>query len=216
MPVTRILHRAGDHTELHRLAGHPAVDAIALDAWVRGRHVTVQPGRRPGPGGLLAGIPRLGSRRAHAGADLEPVLAAIEGRAGVLLHVHGHSGDPAAEVARELVPWTERLSVRVTSDAWEVADRLREWLPTVEVAYAIDSESRLLWYLDARDRGLLRETPLTVQHTLIHTPDEVEVLRRRAGRVSVGIVDDIDRAIELAEWGVDEVESSHVVVLNSL
>ncbi len=214
MPVTRILHRARSPAELERLVRHPAVDAVAVDARVRDGCVLVHSGRPLGP--LPVSIGLGGLRRIPSAASLAPVLAAVEGHAGLDVFLRSGSGDAAADLARELMPSVDRVEVRVTCDAWEVADRLREWLPGAELAYAIRSEAQLLWYLDARDRGLLRETPVMIDHRLLHTSDEVEVIHRRAGRVTAGTTQDIDRAIELAEWGVDAVASDHVVVLNSL
>ena len=57
---------------------------------------------------------------------------------------------------------------------------------------------------------------MTVRHTLLHTPDEVALLRDRARRVNAWTVDDADRALQLAAWGVDEITSNHVTVLNAL
>jgi glycerophosphoryl diester phosphodiesterase len=55
-----------------------------------------------------------------------------------------------------------------------------------------------------------------VRHSLLHHAAEVEALRRRSSRVGVWTVDDVDRALELASWGVDEITSNSLSVLAAL
>jgi hypothetical protein len=104
----------------------------------------------------------------------------------------------------------------VTCETWALADRLRAWMPDLSIAYSIRSEQQLRFYLGARDRDEIPPTPVVIRHTLLHSRDEVAVLRERAGQVGAWTIDDIDRALELADWGVDSITSNHIVVLNAL
>ena len=96
------------------------------------------------------------------------------------------------------------------------ADRVRAWAPGGRVGYSVRTERQLRAYLAGRETGVIPETAVAVRHTLLHTADEVAVLRERARRVNAWTVDDVDRAMQLVSWGVDEITSNHVTVLNAL
>ncbi len=214
MGVARVLHRAGNLRELHHLAAHPAVDAIEADIWVRGDELIAHHDRPLGPLPLTIG--RGGLRRIHAPVNLQAILEAVEGQADLIIDLRAQFGDPTPDLVRALAPLPSRKHLYVTCEAWDLADRIRAWMPDQDVAYSIRSEQQLQYFLRARDRDEIPETPVVVRHTLLHSRDEVEVLRRRAGRVGAWTVDDIDRALDLADWGVDSIVSNHVVVLNAL
>lgn len=215
MPVTRVLHAAGNHRALHPLAGHPAVDAIEADIWVRAGRVVAHHERPLGaiPLMLHEGGFRLPRRNP---VRLDELLLAIGGGAGLVLDVRSWFGDPAPDVARALLLLPDRSHLAVTCESWQVADRLRAWLPDMSVAYSVRSERQLRRYLGGRMDGSIPETPVTVRHTLLHSPREVASLRRHAGAVTVWTVDDVDRAIELSAWGVDGLVSNRLTVLNAV
>ena len=58
--------------------------------------------------------------------------------------------------------------------------------------------------------------PVVVRHTLLHSAPELEALRRWAGYVGSWTVDDIGRARELADWGIDQLTSNELDVLRAL
>ncbi|MFA7248755.1 MAG: hypothetical protein WC273_03915 [Dehalococcoidia bacterium] len=216
MPVTRILHGAGNirDADLGSLARHPAVDAIEADVWVHGDRLIAHHERPIGVLGLLAG--RGGFRRRSGAVSLRQILDATAGGPDVVIDLRSWFGDPAPDLARAVDGEADRARIRVTCEDWALADRVRAWLPGVRVGYSVRSERQLRAYLAARDAGRLPETAVAIRHTLLHTPDEVALVRERAGRVGAWTVDDVDRAMELAAWGVDEITSNHVTVLNAL
>lgn len=214
MPVTRILHRAGNVPDLLEMAGHPAVDAIEADVWVHGDRLYAHHERPFGPLPFLIG--NRGPRIRRHPVPLEAILEAVEGRARFVIDLRSWFGDPAPELVRAIAPLADVSHLMLTCEDWTVADRAREWLPGLWVAYSVRSERQLRAYLAARDAGTLRETPVVVRHTLLGSPEAVQALRRRAGYVGAWTVDEVDRAQELSRWGVDAITSNHVTVLNAL
>ena len=220
MPVTRVLHGAGNDRALLTFAVHPAVDAIEADVWSFGGTILAHHDRRLGPLPLTVGRGGIARIRARIGGtvSLDAILEATRGHADVVLDLRQavpFGGDPSADLVRAL-PEDDRARVRVTCEDWALADRVRAWAPEIAVAYSIRSELQLRGYLAGRDAGHLDATPVAIRHTLLHTPDEVEALRDRAGRVGAWTVDDIDRALTLVAWGVDEITSNRITVLNAL
>ncbi len=211
MPVQRILHRAGNDLALLPLSRHPAVDAIEADLWSVGGHLVAHH-ERP-LGALRLGISRSGPARLFP-VPLEALLEVRED-AGLVLDLRAWAGDPAPDLARALSP-LDRSRIRVTCEDWRLADRVRAWLPDLPVAYSIRDEQQLRRYLAGRDAGTIEETPVVVRHTLLHTPDEVAVLRLRTTDIGVWTVDDAARALELEAWGVDRITSNRLTVLNAL
>ena len=60
------------------------------------------------------------------------------------------------------------------------------------------------------------ETPASVRDSLLRSADDVDELRALCGRLAVWTVDDVDRALELVAWGVDELISNRMQVLNAV
>ena len=180
----------------------------------------------PGAPVAAAPAPPADQRPPDAPADTPPLPVATPGRrdgcvravgggGGLVLDVRSWFGDPAPDVARALLLLPDRSHLAVTCESWQVADRLRAWLPDMSVAYSVRSERQLRRYLGGRMDGSIPETPVTVRHTLLHSPREVASLRRHAGAVTVWTVDDVDRAIELSAWGVDGLVSTRLTVRNA-
>lgn len=211
MPLQRILRRAGNDRALHALSHHPAVDAIEADLWsVGGRLVAHH--ERP-LGRLPFGLHRRGV------AHLLPIpfeaLLELPEHAALVLDLRAWSGDPAPDLTRLLEP-LDRSRMRVTCEDWHLAERVHAWLPDLDVAYSIRNEQQLRRYLAERDAGRILQMPVVIRHTLLHTPDEVEALRLRAGDVGVWTVDDAARALDLKSWGVDRLTSNRITVLNTI
>jgi hypothetical protein len=196
------------------LARHPSVDAIEADVWVHGDRMLAHHERPLGPLPILVG-PH-GFRRRGTALRLETILEVTEGHTDVVIDLRSWLGDPAPDLARSLANEELRARIRVTCEDWRLADRVRAWLPGIRVGYSVRTEPQLRGYLAGRDAGRIPETAVAVRHTLLHTADEVALLRERARRVSAWTVDDADRALQLASWGVDEITSNHLTVLNAL
>lgn len=211
MPVQRILHRAGNDLAVLPLSRHPAVDAVEADLWSVGGHLVAHHERPLGR--LPFGLSRRGVARLLP-VPFEALLDVVED-AALVLDLRAWAGDPAPDLARTL-SLLDRSRLRVTCEDWRLADRVRAWLPDLDVAYSIRDERQLRAYLAGRDAGEIEAVPVVIRHTLLHTPDEVEALRLRAGDIGVWTVDDAARALELEAWGVDRITSNRLTVLNAL
>jgi glycerophosphoryl diester phosphodiesterase len=214
MPVLRILHRAGNTSGLLSMATHPAVDAIEADMWVHGDHLYAHHERPLWHRPFV--VSNRGPRILRRPVPLEAILDAVEGHARFVVDLRTWFGDPAPQLVRAIASVEDTSHVMLTCEDWTIADRAREWLPGLWVGYSIRSERQLQQYLAERDAGTRSETPVVVRHTLLTSPEIVEALRRRSTFVGAWTVDDVDRAQDLARWGVDSVTSNLVTVLNAL
>ncbi len=211
MPVQRILHRAGNDLATLPLSRHPAVDAVEADLWSVGGHLVAHHERPLGR--LPFGLSRRGVGRILP-VSFEALFEVIDD-AALVLDLRAWAGDPAPDLARLLAP-LDHSRLRVTCEDWYLADRVRAWLPDLDVAYSIRDERQLRAYLAGRDAGTLEPVPVVVRHTLLHTSDEVQALRNRAADVGVWTVDDAARALDLKSWGVDRITSNRITVLNAV
>ena len=214
MPVNRILHRAGNVREFLRFADHPAVDALEADVWVRGDELVAHHERPLGPLPLLVGKWRI--RRLGDPVRLSDLVEPLRGRAGIVLDLRSWFGDPAPNLASQLLAIEHHEHVTVTCEAWAIADRVRSWAPDVVVGYSVRSEQQLALYEREVREGTRPRTAVAIRHTLLRSREELAVLQRLAGHVTAWTVDDIDRALELLTWGVDGIVSNRITVLNSL
>lgn len=215
MPALRILQGAGNACATLPLLTHEAVDGIEADVWVRAGEVFVHPARPLGPLPFTLARARL-RRTEEERVEIAEVLAAVDGRARLLIQLRSTGGDPAPDLARVLYPLPDRSHLIVACEAWAVADRLRAWLPGLRIVYALESERVLRRYVQARMGGTLPATPVIVRAALLHTADEVESLWRRAGAVGVRGVDSPARARDLAAWGAELIVSPSLEVLAAL
>lgn len=194
------------------LATHEAVDGIEADVWVQGGEVFVHPSGpvAPLPFGLRGTRP---GRTDEQRVEIVEVLAAVDGRARLLLNLRTTAGDASSDLARVLYPLPDRSHLILASESWAVADRLRAWLPDTRVCTTLATERALRRYIQARMTGALPELPVIVPNSLLHTALEVESLRGRAGILGVRDVATVQRARDLATWGVEFVVSPSLEVL---
>lgn len=218
MPVLRILHRAGNLRDLLPLATHPAVDAIEADIWVRGERLVAHHDRPLGPLPLTLG--RGGIHREAADlVDLVEILEAVgdaHPHTELVLDLRSWLADPAPDLARALLALPQRDHLIVSCEAWSIADRLRAWVPDLRVAYSVRFEPQLRRYMHEANTVDGPPRPIAIRHTLLHTAEEVRAIKRHAGTIAAWTVDDVDRALELTEWGVDAIVSNDITVLNAL
>jgi len=218
MPVLRILHRGGNLRQSLSLASHPAVDAIEADLWVRGDRLVAHHERPLGPLPFV-----LGSRGVRR-EDRNPVrLPEIVQAAGttdsqtwVVLDLRSWLADPAPDLTRELLQLPSYEHVLVSCEVWAIADRLQAWVPDLRVAYSVRSEPQYRRFVEQGIEKGQQPVAVAIRESLLRSSEEVRALRRLASAVSVWTVDDVDRALELADWGVDAIASNHLAVLNAL
>jgi len=218
MSIFRILHGAGNIRDLLPLASHPAVDAIEADIWVRGESLVAHHDRPLGP--LPFTIGKHGVHHEDKNpVDLEDIFGAIgapDPHAHLLLNLRSWLADPAPDLARKLLATSYLDHLAVSCEASPVADRLRAWIPELLVTYSVRYEQQFRRYMLEANLEDLPPRPVSIRHTLLHSAEEVRSLKERAGSVDAWTVDDVDRALELAEWGVTGIVSNNVTVLNAL
>jgi hypothetical protein len=219
--VVRTLHRAGNQRALLALAADDAVDAIEADAWVIGGRVFAHH-ERP-LGGLKVLLHNRGVRRPREPAvELDDLLEATAGRCTLILDVRSWWNDSTPELTAALADAPPEASIALTFESWGAADRARAWLPQYPVAYSVRREGQLRRYIEARIADLQGAAvapdavALAIRHTLLHDRAEVQALRRFTPRIAAWTVDGVERARELASWGVDEIVSNELDVLRAL
>ncbi|WP_373324439.1 glycerophosphodiester phosphodiesterase [Tepidiforma flava] len=84
-------------------------------------------------------------------------------------------------------------------------------MPAIDLLYSIDVRAKLDLFLSVAERDPLPRG-ISCRHTLLTRPI-VEELRRRGLAVVAWTVDDLDRAQELADWGVDGITTHRVAEL---
>ena len=218
MPVVRILHRGGNLRSLLPLATHPAIDAIEADILVRGDHIVAHHDRPLGPLPFTIGpegLHREQNDRVHL-PDILAAVGATDPHSGLVLDLRSWLADPAPDLARELLQLPSRSHVVVNCEVWSIADRLRAWVPDLCVAYSIRSEPQLRRFIARGIKDQPESVAVAVCGRLLHSTEEVSSLKRYARAVTAWTVDDPDRGLELADWGVDAVVSNHIAVLNAL
>lgn len=218
MPVVRILHRSGNFRDLLPLATHPAIDAIEADIWVRGDQIVANHNRPLGPLPFTIG-PKGIHREPNDPVHLPEIVSAVGAanpHSGLVLDLRSWLADPAPDLARALLRLPDRSHVIVSCEVWSIADRLRAWVPDLRVAYSIRSEPQLRRFVARGIDGRAEPVTVAIRESLLHSLEEVHSLKRYAREVTAWTVDDADRGLKLAAWGVDGVVSNHVAVLNSL
>jgi hypothetical protein len=215
MTVTRTLHRAGNRRELFALAADESVDAIEADVWVIGGRMFAHH-ERP-LHGLNVLVHNRGLRIPRGPAiEFDDLLEATAGRCVLVLDVRSWWNDSTPELAALVSDAPADARLALTFESWGAADRARAWLPVHSVAYSVRSERQLRRYIEARTQGRQDAVPLAARHTLLHDRADVEALRRFTPRIAAWTVDDVDRALDLASWGVDEIVSNEVAVLRAV
>ena len=114
MPVTRILHRAGNSRDLLDSPAHLAVDAIEADVWVHDHRILVHHDRPLRP--LPISVGTSGIRRIRRDGIRLPELseAVLANDAELILDLRSYFGDPSPDVVRELLELPDRSHISVT------------------------------------------------------------------------------------------------------
>lgn len=206
-----IAHGAGNSAPAARAALADGADLVEVDLWLhRGRFEARHERRIRFLPFLVEAwyLKRVPSR--HFGlSDLLETMAGT--RAGILLDLKDGDG-AAAPALRDLVASVEHPPPLVaSSQSWGVLRTLHTLMPTLELLYSIDVRAKLDLFLAVAERDPLPRG-ISCRHTLLTRP-VVERLRSAGLAVVAWTVDDTERALELADWGVDGITTHRVAEL---
>lgn len=206
-----IAHKAGN-TAMHALAAIENVaDYVEVDLWLNRGRFEARHERR-----LFSRLPflyegfriSLAPRRPFGLAEL---LEQTEGRVDIFLDLKNGGPTAAQLVRRSLDEARYRHRLVASSQLWPVLRALRDVAPEVALFYSMGTQAQLDLFLavaerDASPRGI------SCRHSLL-TPRVIELMHDRGLLVVAWTVDDLDRAAELAGWGVDGITTHRVVEL---
>jgi hypothetical protein len=207
-----IAHAAGNSPPKLDAALSSSPDLIEVDLWVHRGRFEARHERR------VAGAPllfekwylRFAPRHPFALSDL---IASVAGRAGLFLDLK-NDGEGAAVLIRHAIAGAEvPLRIAASAQQWAILRAVARVVPEVDLFYSVDVQAKLDLFLaveerDARPRGI------SCNHQLL-SRELVQELKRRNLIVVAWTVDDPQRAVELASWGVDALTTGDPATLRS-
>ena len=202
-----IAHQGGNtprkvRDALSHLADHLEVDLWVEDGGFEARHDKLL---RPLPV-LWGGLYRF-SWAPKKPFGLAELLAETGSDAGIFLDLK-NGGTAAGALLRESIDAAGDPAPRIaaSSQLWSVLRGISAAAPEVALFYSIDVRAKLDLFLSVSERDT-RPRGISCKHTLI-TPGLVRRLHERGYLVVAWTVDDADRAMELARWGVDGITTN--------
>lgn len=103
--------------------------------------------------------------------------------------------------------------VLASSQSWPVLRALHHIRPTIDLLYSIDVRAKLDLFLAVSEREPLPRG-ISCRHALLTRPI-VQELRRRGLAIIAWTVDNIERAEQLADWGVDGITTHRIAELRA-
>jgi glycerophosphoryl diester phosphodiesterase len=196
-----IAHGGGNSTERVRSFREIRADYLEVDLWVHHGRFEARHERRVRYTPILFEKWYLRRVGAHYGL-VEMLQAAAETDAGIFLDIK-NGGARAAEILRANIDDVSGPPPRMvaSSQEWKALRAIREVCPEVDTYYSIDVAAKLDLFLSVSERDE-RPRGVSCRHTLL-TRETVAGLHSRGLLVVAWTVDDIERARELASWGVD-------------
>jgi glycerophosphoryl diester phosphodiesterase len=148
---------------------------------------------------------------------LEEVLAKAKDRRGLLLDLKGEYGDREEALAQALAEMLERMGIgeqaSICGQNWPLLGHLRAAAPHLKVHYSIDSADQLKAFQAMLERDPIRR--ICLNHSLAEEP-LIERLKGLGMTIYTWAVDDLPRAHELLEMGVDGIISNSLEMLELL
>jgi glycerophosphoryl diester phosphodiesterase len=148
---------------------------------------------------------------------LQEVLAKAKDKRGLLLDLKGEYGDGGEAFARALAEMLERMGmeeqVTICGQNWSLLGHLRAAAPHLKVYYSIDRPDQLEAF-----QAMLEHDPIRgicLNQSLIEEP-LIERLKALGITIYTWTVDDLWRAHELLELGVDGIISNSLETLGLL
>src|SRR5687767_14346766 len=204
-----IAHQGGNTPRQVRDALSHLADHLEVDLWVENGHFEARHDKmlRPLPvlwGGLyrFAWAPKTPFR-------LADLLAETARGAGIFLDMK-NGGPSTGRLLRKAIDsaGNQAPQMAASSQLWSVLRSVNAAAPEVALFYSIDARPKLDLFLSVSERDT-RATGVSCKHTLLNE-SLVRTLHERGYLVVAWTVDDGDRAMELAHWGVDGITTNVV------
>jgi glycerophosphoryl diester phosphodiesterase len=201
-----IAHGGGNSEDLARSAIADLADFVEVDLWVHHGRFEARHERAAYPLPFL--FEKWYLRRVpHLPFGLAELLRETASRARIFLDLK-NGGDTAADlVRRSLDEAGPGIHMAASSQDWRMLRAVGERAPEVDLFYSIDVTAKLNLFLSIIERDL-QPRGVSCEHNLL-SPQLIERLHQRRLSVVAWTVDDLDRARELASWGVDGITTHH-------
>jgi len=148
---------------------------------------------------------------------LQEVLAKAKDKRGLLLDLKGKYGDREEALAQGLAEMLERMGMEeqatICGQNWPLLGHLRAAAPHLKVHYSIDSTEQLEVFQAMLEHDPIRR--ICLNQSLIEEP-LIERLKGLGMTIYTWTVDDLWRAHELLELGVDGIISNSLEMLGLL
>lgn len=229
----RIAHGFGNSRRRLSRALMGPVDLVETDVWFQDGKMVVRHEHKLGP------LPVLFDRKAHLHLKsqhglrlplwswyvalernplaLQEVLAKAKDRRGLLLDLKGQYGDREEALAQALAETLERTGMgeqaAICGQNWPLLGHLRAIAPHLKVHYSIDSADQLEAFQAMLEHAPVRR--ICLKQSLIERP-LIERLKGLGMTIYTWTVDDLWRAHELLEMGVDGIISNSLEMLGLL
>lgn len=203
-----IAHQGGNTRRQLRDALTHLADHLEVDLWVEDGRFEARHDRLLRPLPLLwGGMWRFRWAPKHS-FGLAELLRDTADDIGIFLDLK-NGGTTAGRLVRRAIDRAGYAPrVAASSQLWSVLRGIAEAAPEVDLYYSIDSMAKLDLFLSVAHRDE-RPRGVSCKHTFITEPI-VRTLHERGFLVVAWTVDDGDRAMQLAEWGVDAVTTNVV------
>jgi glycerophosphoryl diester phosphodiesterase len=148
---------------------------------------------------------------------LQEVLAEAKDRRGLLLDLKGEYGDREESLAQALAEMLQRMGMEeqatICGQNWPLLGHLRAAAPHLKVHYSIDSADQLKDFQAMLEHDPLRR--ICLNHSLVEEP-LIERLKGLGMTIYTWAVDDLRRAHELLDMGIDGIISNSLEMLGLL
>jgi len=202
-----IAHGAGNTAARARAAITEVADCIEVDLWVHDDRFEARHERAiyPLPVWFEKWYLRLAPRRPFGLAEL---LREAGSEVGILLDLKNGGADAARLIRRALDEAGPSVRVAASSQLWHTLRQVNLMCPEIDLFYSIDVQAKFDLFRSVAERDF-QPAGVSCRHTLL-TQAMVSDLHAGGLKVVAWTVDDLDRAAELAAWGVDGITTHRV------
>jgi hypothetical protein len=203
-------HQANSPIEIANFLAS-AADFVEVDLWVHKSRFESRHERALYPLPLL--FEKWYLRRRPPDFELVETLDEIRGRAWLFLDLKngGEGVVPLLRFTRRRFP---ELPISASSSDWGTLRSLADGVPGIDVFYSMEVPERLDLFLSVAERDR-RPIGVSCRATLL-TQGLVDQLHGLGVRVVAWTVDEVDRALRLANWGVDAITTHRPADLRAI